>query len=421
MYLTLKQQVKHLSREEFRNLKYLSHIAKNLTNETIYNIRQYYFKNKKYLSYNENYKMLKNSENYKKLNSNMAQQILKEVEGSFKSFFALLKKTKNKDYDYKKVKIPKYLKRDGYYTLVIAMIRIKDNKLVIPYSNSFKKRHIPIEITIPNILKDKNIKEIRIIPKHNARYFEIQYTYEVKEQENNKLDNTKALSIDIGINNIMTCVTNEGRSFIIDGRKLKSINQWYNKRNSKLQGYKDIRGLTSMTKLQSNLLRRRNNKVNDYIHKSCKTVISYCIANNIKNIVIGCNSDIQRDSNIGRVNNQTFCFLPLGRIKDNLVYRCKKVGMNLIIQEESYTSKASFFDRDDIPSYNDIIKDNNIMKEIKFNGKRIKRGLYKTKKGLIINADINGALNILRKSKVVSLETLYNRGVVDTPMRIRIA
>ena len=176
-----------------------------------------------------------------------------------------------------------------------------------------------------------------------------------------------------------------------------------------------------MTKLQSNLLRRRNNKVNDYIHKSCKTVISYCIANNIKNIVIGCNSDIQRDSNIGRVNNQTFCFLPLGRIKDNLVYRCKKVGMNLIIQEESYTSKASFFDRDDIPSYNDIIKDNNIIKEIKFNGKRIKRGLYKTKKGLIINADINGALNILRKSKVVSLETLYNRGVVDTPMRIRIA
>ena len=95
MYLTLKQQVKHLSKKEFRNLKYLSHITKNLTNEAIYNIRQYYFNKKKYLSYSENYKMLKNSENYKKLNSNMTQQILKEADGSFKSFFGLLKLAKH--------------------------------------------------------------------------------------------------------------------------------------------------------------------------------------------------------------------------------------------------------------------------------------------------------------------------------------
>ena len=127
MYLTLKQQVKHLSREEFRNLKYLSHIAKNLTNEAIYNIRQYYFKNKKYLSYNENYKMLKNSENYKKLNSNMAQQILKEVDGSFKSFFGLLKLTKNGQYDNKKIKLPKYLAKDAFTTLVIGFVRLKDD------------------------------------------------------------------------------------------------------------------------------------------------------------------------------------------------------------------------------------------------------------------------------------------------------
>ena len=102
MYLTLKQQVKHLSKKEFRNLKYLCHIAKNLKNQAIYNVRQYYFNKKKYLSYNENYKMLKNSENYKKLNSNMAQQILKEIDGSFKSFFGLLKLAKNGQYDNKK-------------------------------------------------------------------------------------------------------------------------------------------------------------------------------------------------------------------------------------------------------------------------------------------------------------------------------
>ena len=114
-YLTLKQQVKHLSKKEFRILKYLCHIAKNLTNEAIYNIRQYYFNKKNYLSYNENYKILKNSENYKKLNSNMAQQILKEADGSFKSFFGLLKLAKNGQYK-GKIKLPKYLAKDGFTT-----------------------------------------------------------------------------------------------------------------------------------------------------------------------------------------------------------------------------------------------------------------------------------------------------------------
>ena len=139
MYLTLKQQVKHLSKKEFRNLKYLSHIAKNLTNEAIYNIRQYYFKNKKYLSYNENYQMLKNSENYKKLNSNMAQQILKEVDGSFKSFFGLLKLAKNGQYNFKDIKLPKYLAKDGFTTLVIGFVRLKDNILIIRLRKLIKK------------------------------------------------------------------------------------------------------------------------------------------------------------------------------------------------------------------------------------------------------------------------------------------
>jgi len=218
MYLTLKQQVKHLSKKEFRNLKYLSHIAKNLTNEAIYNIRQYYFNKKKYLSYNENYKMLKNSENYKKLNSNMAQQILKEVDGSFKSFFGLLKLARNGQYNFKDIKLSKYLAKDGFTTLVIGFVRLKDGMLIVPYSNSFRKTHKEIAIKLPSVLKGKKIKEIRIIPKQHSRYFEIQY---------------------LGIDNLCTCVTNTGASFIIDGRKLKSINQYYNKINAKLHSIKD--------------------------------------------------------------------------------------------------------------------------------------------------------------------------------------
>ena len=414
MYLTLKQQVKHLSKKEFRNLKHLSHIAKNLTNEAIYNIRQYYFKNKKYLSYNENYKILKNSENYKKLNSNMAQQVLKEVDGSFKSFFGLLKLAKNGQYDNKKIKLPKYLAKDGFTTLVIGFVRLKDDMLIVPYSNSFKKTHQEVKIKLPPVLKDKKIKEIRIIPKQHSRYFEIQYTYEVEEVQR-ELNKENALGIDLGIDNLCTCVTNSGSSFIIDGRKLKSINQYYNKINAKLQSIKDKQKIKRTTLRQKRIARKRNNRIEDYLSKAARIIVNYCLNNDIGRIVLGYNEDFQRKSNIGSINNQNFVNIPYGKLRDKLIYLCKLYGIEFKLQEESYTSKASFFDGDEIPIYD---KEN--QKEYIFSGKRIKRGLYQTSTGKIINADCNGALNILRKSKVVDLSVLYNRGELNTPKRIRV-
>ena len=414
MYLTLKQQVKHLSKNEFRNLKYLSHIAKNLTNEAIYNIRQYYFNKKKYLSYNENYKMLKNSENYKKLNSNMAQQILKEVDGSFKSFFGLLKLAKNGQYDNKKIKLPKYLAKDGFTTLVIGFVRLKDDILIVPYSNSFKKTHQEVKIKLPPVLKDKKIKEIRIIPKQHSRYFEIQYTYEVEEVQR-ELNENNALGIDLGIDNLCTCVTNNGASFIIDGRKLKSINQYYNKTNAKLQSIKDKQKIEHITLRQKRIVRKRNNRINDYLSKAARIIINYCLNNDIGKLVLGYNEDFQRNSNIGSINNQNFVNIPYGKLRDKLIYLCKLYGIEFKLQEESYTSKASFFDGDEIPIYD---KEN--LQEYIFSGKRIKRGLYQTSTGKLINADCNGALNILRKSKVVDLSVLYNRGELNTPKRIRV-
>ena len=414
MYLTLKQQVKHLSKKEFRNLKYLSHIAKNLTNEAIYNIRQYYFNKKKYLSYNENYKMLKNSENYKKLNSNMAQQILKEVDESFKSFFALLKLAKNGQYDNKKIKLPKYLDKDGFTTLVIGFVRLKDDILIVPYSNSFRKTHKEIAIKLPPVLKGKKIKEIRIIPKQHSRYFEIQYIYEVEEVQR-ELNENNALGIDLGIDNLCTCVTNAGASFIIDGRKLKSINQYYNKINAKLQSIKDKQKISRTTLRQKRIARKRNNRINDYLSKAARIIINYCLNNDIGKLVLGYNEDFQRNSNIGSINNQNFVNIPYGKLRDKLIYLCKLYGIEFKLQEESYTSKASFFDGDEIPIYD---KEN--PQEYKFSGKRIKRGLYQTSKGYQLNADCNGALNILRKSKVVDLSVLYNRGELNTPKRIRV-
>ena len=413
MYLTLKQQVKHLSKKEFRNLKYLCHIAKNLKNQAIYNVRQHYFKNKKYLSYNENYKILKNSENYKKLNSNMAQQILKEVDESFKSFFALLKLTKNGQYN-GKIKLPNYLAKDGFTTLVIGFVRLKDDMLIVPYSNSFRKAHEEITIKLPSVLKDKKIKEIRIIPKQHSRYFEIQYIYKVEEIQR-ELNKENVLGIDLGIDNLCTCVTNTGASFIIDGRKLKSINQYYNKINAKLQSIKDKQKIERTTLRQKRITRKRNNRINDYLSKAARTIVNYCLNNDIGKLVLGYNEDFQRKSNIGSINNQNFVNIPYGKLRDKLIYLCKLYGIEFKLQEESYTSKASFFDGDEIPIYD---KEN--LQEYIFSGKRIKRGLYQTSTGKLINADCNGALNILRKSKVVDLSVLYNRGELNTPKRIRV-
>ena len=311
MYLTVKQQVKHLSKEDYKTLKDLCHIAKNLTNQAIYNVRQYYFAEGEYLNYQKNYALLKNSDNYKTLNSNMAQQILKEVDGSFKSFFGLLKLAKKGKYSFKDCRLPNYLPKDGYTTLVIGFVRLNGDKLILPFSQSYKKTHKAVEIKIPPILADKKIKEIRIIPKANARFFEIQYIYEAECIQRN-LNTSNALAIDFGINNLATAVSSMGKSFIIDGRKLKSINQWFNKENARLQGIKEKQIFGSkQTKRQKLIACNRNNKVNDYMSKAARKVIDYCIQNDIGTLVVGYNETFQQGADIGKANNSELCQYPI--------------------------------------------------------------------------------------------------------------
>ena len=416
MYLTVKQQVKHLSKEDYKSIKKLCHIAKNLTNEAIYNIRQYYFTEGEFLKYEKNYTLLKSSDNYKMLNSNMAQQILKEVDSSFKSFFGLLKLAKKGKYAFKDCKLPHYLPKDGYTTLVIGFVRLNGNKLILPFSNTYKKSHKPVEITIPPILLDKKVKEIRIIPKANARFFEIQYIYEAGHIQRN-LNTNNALALDLGINNLVTAVSSTGKSFIIDGKKLKSINQWYNKQNAHLQSIKDKQHIGKRpTNKQKANARNRNNKINDYMNKTARIIIDYCINNDIGTLIVGYNETFQRNSNIGKINNQAFVNIPYGQLRSKLEYLCELNGIAFVKQEESYTSKASFWDKDNIPVYN-----NDNPKTYQFSGNRIYRGLYKTANGKYLNADVNGALNIMKKISVVDMSILYGRGEVDTPVRIRIA
>ena len=223
--------------------------------------------------------------------------------------------------------------------------------------------------------------------------------------------------MDLGINNLVAAVSSNCKSFIIDGRRLKSINQWFNKENTRLQSIKDKQHFgKKTTNRQKAIARDRNNKVNDYMNKAARKVIDYCINNDIGTLVVGYNETFQCGSHMGKQNNQNFVNIPYGQLRSKLEYLCELNGIIFVKQEESYTSKSSFWDKDDIPVYN---TDN--PKEYQFSGNRVHRGLYKTADGRTFNADVNGALNIMQKSSVVDMNILYGRGEVDTPVRIRIA
>lgn len=419
---TWKVNLKHLSNIEYQYLREICHLSKNVYNESVYNIRQHYFSEGTYLQYESNYYQMKTSENYMLLGANVAQQTMKSADQSFKSFFALRKKSKQGTYESWKVKLPGYLPKDGFHLVVFTQLMSEasaNGEFTVPISFELRKKYTGLsrkfKLKVPTYIQGKKIHQIQIIPKYHGRYFEARFLFDDFEIETTELDSSKALAIDLGVNNFATCATSTGKSFIIDGRKIKSINQWYNKENARLSSIKDLQGIDGCTKRQYLLARKRNRRIDDFIYKSTKYIISYCTNNHIGNLVVGYNDGFQDKVDMGKVNNQKFAMLPYGKFKDRLQYLCKQYGINYKEQEESYTSKANFFGKDDIPTWNPLNP-----KQGNFSGKRIERGLYKTNDEKLINADVNGALNILRKSKVVSLQTLYNRGTVLVPMRIRL-
>ena len=417
MYLTQSNQIRNLSKQQYKVLKEMCWISKNLYNVALYNIRQYYFAEKKFLNYEFNYHECKSNENYKLLQAGISQQTLKMADRSFKSFFNLIKKAKVGDYRFQDIRIPHYLAKDVLFVLVLSTnaINIKDGFISIPFSREMKKKYpnTDIKIPFPKRLMDKKIKEVRIIPQFNGKFFKIQYCYESNTTDLG-LNRDNALSIDVGLENLATCVDTNGASFIIDGRKLKSINHYYNKQKAKKQSILDKQNL-KYSKSMIKLINKRNNKANDYIKKSARIIINYCIKNDIGTVIVGYNSDFKRSINIGKVNNQQFTQISFGALRETIKNLCDQYNINYIEQEESYTSKASFLDKDDIPTFN---PSNDT--RYSFSGKRIKRGLYKSSNGAIINADVNGACNILVKSKQnFNFEKLCI-GLLASPIRVRV-
>ena len=418
-----KSNLKNLTKKEYEILRDMCHASKNVYNASLYNIRQHYFQQGEYLRYEANYHLMKDSDCYNYL-GNVSQQSMKAVDSAFKAFFALLKLVKQGKYDSSAVRIPHYLKKDSLYKIEFNWT--KDQKANIaqgffrlPMSRALNVKYekYKVKINVPPYLRDKNIRQIHIIPRSNGKYFESVFLFDDEVKAVQKLDQTKALAIDFGINNFATCATSEGDSFIIDGRKVKSINQWYNKENARLSSIKDHQKIDKKhTNLQARKSAKRDRQIQNFIYCSAKHIVEYCIDHNIGNIVVGWNDGFQDRVDLGKVNNQTFVMLPFGKFKSRLEYLCKLTGINYIKQEESYTSKASFFDQDEMPVWN---ADNPVQDS--FTGRRTHRGLYTRSNGITLNADVNGALNILRKSNVVDLSVLYSRGVVNTPVRIRLA
>jgi IS605 OrfB family transposase len=265
---------------------------------------------------------------------------MKTVHDNFKSFFALLKKSQNGTYD-SKVRMPHYLKKDGHFNLLFAEFNVKTDLFQVPMSSAFRKEFGKVLINVPKNLKDKTIKEVRIIPKNNARFFEVQWIYEIPVQEEN-LNPNNVLAIDLGVDNLCTCVTNHGDAFIVDGKKIKSFNQWANKKNAYLQSIKDKQKIIRTTKNQQKLWRKRNNQVNDYINKSVRHIVDYCRNNDIGAIVIGYNKDLQKNINLGKVNNQNFVNIPIGDLRKKIMFQCQRYAITFIEQEESYTCATRY-------------------------------------------------------------------------------
>lgn len=418
-YAVQSNVIRGLSKQQYALLKEMCHYSNNLYNVALYNIRQHYFSTKKFLTYESNYHECKTNENYGLLQAGISQQIMKVVDRSFKSFFNLIKKCKQGDYRYHDVNIPHYRKKGGLFNLIMSTnaFTLKNGFLYVAMSRDFRALHPDvkeIKIAFPKRLEDKVIKEVRILPCSNGKVFKVQYVYEVSEEFLN-LDKDNALAIDLGVDNLATCVSTVGTPFIMDGRKLKSINHQWNKELARLRSISMKQGVKTTDRIQK-LTAKRNNRVNDIMKKSARYIINYCAENNIGTLIVGYNADFKRNSNIGKVNNQNFVQIPLGDLRQQLQFLCWKYGIEYLEQEESYTSKSSCLDNDVIPEYKPEQPYTGT-----FSGRRVHRGLYRTKNGTLINADVNGSANILRKCKQnVDFDKLCN-GLLASPQRIRVS
>lgn len=389
MYLTERHIIKNN-----KELDEVCFNSKNLYNKALYLIRQHYFKTKSYLNYYNINRLMVDSkdEDYYSLPCKVSNQTLMLLDKNFKSFFALLKKKQSGNFD-KSIRIPRYLDKEGRYITVFpkdAVSKVYLRKGIVKLSS--------LSILIPTKVTESNLVEVRVLPRNNHHVIEVVYKVEQKEP---KSDNGRYASIDLGLNNLAMVSSNVVKPFSINGRPLKSINQYWDKEKARLQSH--LKGDKKTSKRIKSITNIRNNKVKDYLHKSSRKIVNFLVSNNISTLIIGYNEEWKQNINLGRTNNQSFVNIPFLTFINQLDYKCKLEGINVILTEESYTSKCSFLDGETIEKHESYL------------GNRIKRGLFRSAKGKLINADLNGSLNILKK---VVGEFEYPIEVCSTPLRV---
>lgn len=349
--------------------------SKNLYNYANYIVRQEFVNNNEWIRYYDLCKILKNEQVYKKLPAQTSQQILRLLDQNWKSFFKAIKDwSKNKEKYLGKPKPPKYKKKNGRHVVIFTnqQCKIKDGYIKFPKTDLKLKTKV-IE----------GLQQVRIIPKGSIYVIEVVYKKEISDMIH---ESNRVVGIDLGLNNFATMVNNIGETpIVINGKGIKSINQYYNKQKAHFQSILKKQNGLDWSKRLEKLTLKRNNKIKDFMHKASRYVVNWCMEHHIDTVIIGKNDNWKQEINLGKRLNQSFVQIPYGIFIQQLQYKCEEVGIKVVLTEESYTSKCSFLDMEEIK------------KQKQYKGKRIKRGLFQSEKGILINADVNGAYNIMRK------------------------
>ena len=385
----------------------LSWQSKNLYNSANYLIRQNFIYGHGYLTYNQMASLMKETEQYQALPAKVSQQVLRGLDRNWQSFFAASSEFKSHpDKFLGKPKIPGYKEpKKGRNLLVYtiqAISKVGIRQGLVKLSGT--------SIALPTRVAER-IAEVRIVPKCDCYVIEVIY----EKTEQFLALNEKIAAIDLGIDNLMAVTSNQPDfiPLLINGRPLKSLNQFYNQRRAKLQSL--LKGNRQSSQRICRLTRCRNQKVDDYLHRASRYLVNLLVEQEITTLVIGKNDGWKQEVNLGKVNNQKFVTIPHARLIEMISYKCQLEGISVILQEESYTSVANFLNDDPLPVYGQITE-----KPV-FSGKRISRWLYCTDKGILVQSDVMGSYNILRKA----FPNVFNRYGIERcivhPRRINLS
>ena len=427
--LGVQQMLLNPDKETKAVLEYLCQQSGKLYNSGVYFARQTFFKTGKILTgkFDLVYEStVGKSQIAQSLPSTPAQQTLLSVTEAFKSYKGL-RELWFKGQLLDKPKPPNYLKGSKLFKVAYPnsggqLPKIVDGQLQFSLGLTVKRWFgvNSFRLPLPTNLDATKVKEWTILPKNGAFYLEASYELP-REQTFLGLDDLPkdarravALSIDLGTaDNLAACVDTLGNSFLIDARAMKAFNQYWNKqvatrKDKKPEGYWDA-WLDRVT-------RKRNHRMRDGINKAARIIVNHCLTYRIGTIVLGWNEGFKCNANMGRLNNQKFVQIPLGKLKGRIEQLCNLYGIKLVITEESYTSKASYLDGDSLPKYGEKPYG------WKASGRRTQRGLYKSKNGSLVNADLNGAANIMSKvarKLGIDLDRLGRRSLT-TVARVRL-